>query len=74
MNKKRSGTRKTICFRQISVYNFHDENNEHLGKIEVSAGDDALKAFWHDLSSKMNFFASHADFLRKVAEIHEADW
>ncbi|CAF4880761.1 unnamed protein product, partial [Rotaria socialis] len=29
---------------ETTVYNFHDEDNEHLALINVHAGDDAAKA------------------------------
>ena len=36
--------------------------------LQLKGGDDAEKAQWQDLSGKMDLFASHADFLRSVAE------
>lgn len=57
-----------------SVYNFHDENNEHLGLLALNAGSDAVQAFWYDLTSDTPFYASHANFLRQVAGIHGAHW
>ncbi|CAF0714286.1 unnamed protein product [Adineta steineri] len=59
---------------ETTAYNFHDGNNEHLALIEVHGGSDASKAFWHDLGSETPLYASHADFLRKVADIHNAHW
>ncbi len=56
------------------AYNFHDENNEHLALLEVHAGSDAACAFWHDMDSQMPLFASHTDFLRRVASLHKAHW
>ena len=35
---------------------------------------DALSAFWHELDSQTPLYASHADFLRNVAQIHGAHW
>ncbi|CAF2730612.1 unnamed protein product, partial [Rotaria sp. Silwood2] len=55
-------------------YNFHDEDNENLALINVQAGDDATHAFWHDLDPELPLFASHADFLRRVAYLHKAHW
>jgi len=56
------------------AFNFHDGNNEHLALINVNGGDDALSAFWHDLGSETPLYASHADFVQRVAQIHEAHW
>ncbi|CAF1586152.1 unnamed protein product [Rotaria sp. Silwood1] len=59
---------------ETTAYNFHDGNNEHLALINVNGGSDALSAFWNDLSGEIPLFASHSDFLRRVAEIHRAHW
>jgi ADP-ribose pyrophosphatase len=59
---------------ETTVYNFHDEHDEHLALIDVHAGDDATSAFWQDLDSELPLFASHADFLRRVASLHKAHW
>ncbi len=56
------------------AYNFHDGENEHLALINVHAGSDALSAFWHDLGSETPLYASHADFLKRVADIHNGHW
>jgi hypothetical protein len=60
-----------FCFL---AFNFHDGSNEHLGTINVHGGDDAVCAFWHDLGSETPLYASHADFLRRVADYHSAHW
>jgi hypothetical protein len=52
------------------AYNFHDGSNEHLALINVHGGSDALSAFWHDLGSETPLYASHADFLQRVAYLH----
>lgn len=54
--------------------NFHDEHGDIVGQFKLQGGDDAEKATWHDLSSKLKLFASHVDFLRQVAIIHKAHW
>ncbi|CAF4326478.1 unnamed protein product, partial [Rotaria sp. Silwood2] len=60
------------CWMETTAYNFHDEDNENLALINVQAGDDATHAFWHDLDPELPLFASHADFLRRVAYLHKA--
>ncbi|CAF3699984.1 unnamed protein product [Rotaria socialis] len=62
------------CWMETTVYNFHDEDNEHLALINVHAGDDAAKAFWQDLDSQLRLFASHADFVKRVTLLHKAHW
>ncbi|CAF1527394.1 unnamed protein product [Rotaria magnacalcarata] len=59
---------------ETTAYNFHDGNNEHLALINVHGGSDALSAFWHDLGSETPLFASHADFVERVAHLHQAHW
>ena len=52
---------------ETTVYNFHDDNNEFAGKLQLRGGDDAEKAKWIDLTPELDLFASHADFLYKIA-------
>ncbi|CAF2148654.1 unnamed protein product [Rotaria magnacalcarata] len=59
---------------ETTVYNFHDEYNEHLALINVHAGDDAAKAFWQDIDSQLSLFASHTDFVKRVTILHKAHW
>lgn len=37
-------------------------------------GDDAVGVRWADLSADLQLYASHSDFLRKVALRHSAHW
>ncbi|CAF1218147.1 unnamed protein product, partial [Didymodactylos carnosus] len=62
------------AWMESTVYNFHDEHEEHLALLKVNAGTDATDAFWHDMHSKLPLFASHADFLKKVSERLGAHW
>ena len=70
---RRSTHAHTHSLRRLA-YNFHDDENEHLGRINVNGGSDAISAFWHDLSSDTPLYASHADFVRQVAHNHSAHW
>jgi ADP-ribose pyrophosphatase len=54
--------------------NFHDEYSNTVGKFRLSGGDDAENARWLDLNKDLDLFASHIDFLRAVASIHQAHW
>lgn len=54
--------------------NFHDEQGDVVGSFKLEGGDDAENARWLDLSGKLKLFASHVDFLREVASIHNANW
>lgn len=58
----------------VLAYNFHDDDDKHLGSIDVRGGSDALEAFWNDLGSEIRLFASHSNFLKEVAKMHNAHW
>ena len=60
--------RKSFSF---SAFNFHDAHNEHLSRVELSAGDDAGEVFWLDVDSQLPLFASHAAFLARVADLRD---
>ena len=54
--------------------NFHDYSGEFMNCLVLKGGDDADQAQWMDLSSELKLFASHIDFLEKVALRHDAHW
>jgi ADP-ribose pyrophosphatase len=54
--------------------NFHDETGEVVKTFRLQGGDDAEHATWMELSSSLKLFASHVDFLKKVAILHKAHW
>jgi hypothetical protein len=56
------------------VYNFHDENDEFVGGLKLKSGSDAKQVQWMDLSSSLQLFANHVDFLREVSKFHKAHW
>lgn len=42
--------------------------------ISVLVGDDAIGVKWIDINKDLKLFASHSDFVKKVAEMHDANW
>jgi len=54
--------------------NFHDVDGSVLKDVKLAAGDDAVGVQWKDLSGELQLYASHSDFLKKVAELHCAHW
>ena len=58
------------CF---SVFNYHDEDNI-LSFLKLKAGSDAADVRWMEINSNLNLYASHKDFLKKTAELHNAHW
>ncbi|XP_013393750.1 ADP-ribose pyrophosphatase, mitochondrial [Lingula anatina] len=56
------------------AYNFHDDTGDSVGKFNLNAGDDAGNVKWTDISSSLQLFASHVDFIEKVAKKNNAHW
>ncbi|XP_033747683.1 ADP-ribose pyrophosphatase, mitochondrial-like isoform X2 [Pecten maximus] len=54
--------------------NFHDESGSGVSQIHLHAGDDAVGVKWMDLTSKLEIYASHKDFLQEVARKLQASW
>ncbi|XP_064620275.1 ADP-ribose pyrophosphatase, mitochondrial-like isoform X2 [Lineus longissimus] len=54
--------------------NFHDDTGNTVGLFKLHAGDDAKGVRWSDVSSTIKLYASHQDFIKKVAEMHAAHW
>ncbi|XP_060069436.1 ADP-ribose pyrophosphatase, mitochondrial-like isoform X2 [Ylistrum balloti] len=54
--------------------NFHDESGTGVSQIKLHAGDDAVGVKWMDLTSKLEIYASHIDFLQEVARKRGASW
>lgn len=50
--------------------NFHDANGTVFGAIQLHAGDDAGEVMWVTLDPAMQLYASHADFIARVIDLH----
>ena len=37
-------------------------------------GDDAVGVQWMDITGTLQLFASHSEFVKKVAQLHNAHW
>lgn len=59
---------------ETSVYNFHDETSDFVGRLNLNKGDEVLGVQWIDLSSSLKLFASHSEFLALVAHRLGAHW
>ncbi|KAF4521174.1 hypothetical protein B566_EDAN010636 [Ephemera danica] len=62
------------AWMETVAVSFHDSSGEHLDKIALKAGDDAVGVTWRDLSSNLSLYASHVNFLEKVASLLKAHW
>ena len=54
--------------------NFHDEENNIVGKLRLKAGDDARNVRWMDLNKEINLYANHSDFVNTVVSRRKAHW
>lgn len=48
------------------AYNFHDDNGAQVGKLALSAGDDATNVKWLDIDSTIKLHANHIDIIKEV--------
>jgi len=62
------------CWMETVAVNFHDETGDSVGKFNLHAGDDAVGVRWTDINSQLKLFASHVEFVKKVAELRNAYW
>lgn len=62
------------AWMETIAVNFHDETGETFGKINLNPGDDAGKVTWMPISSELKLYASHYDFIKKVAELRDCYW
>lgn len=56
------------------VYNFHDEDRSGFKGIKLQAGDDATHAVWTDVSSELELYANHKEFLHQAVLRLDAHW
>ncbi|XP_067859040.1 ADP-ribose pyrophosphatase, mitochondrial-like [Heptranchias perlo] len=54
--------------------NFHDDTGDSVGQLDLQAGDDAGHVQWFDIDQELQLYAIHSQFLKRVAELHDAHW
>ncbi|XP_048365454.1 ADP-ribose pyrophosphatase, mitochondrial isoform X2 [Sphaerodactylus townsendi] len=62
------------AWMETEAVNYHDESGEIMDNLNLEAGDDAGKVKWVDIGERLKLYASHADFVRRVAEKRGAHW
>lgn len=62
------------AWMETVAVNFHDEKNESVARINLTAGDDAVGVQWTDVDSSMNLYASHKQLIETVAHLMNAHW
>lgn len=61
------------AWMETTAFLFHD-NNKYVSQLKFQAGDDAKNLQWMDLGREIKLYASHKDFLQKVAAMKHAHW
>jgi ADP-ribose pyrophosphatase len=56
------------------AYNYHDPEGSVFGEVNLRAGDDAVGVQWKDLDGKLQLYASHSMFIKKIADMLNAHW
>ncbi|XP_076301128.1 ADP-ribose pyrophosphatase, mitochondrial [Lasioglossum baleicum] len=54
--------------------NFHDNDGSIVGRIALTAGDDACNVKWMDIDEKLNLYANHSEFIKRTVQKHDAHW
>lgn len=62
------------AWMETIAVNFHDEIGDRIAKFNLQAGDDARKVRWLDVSSEIQLYANHRDFLEITAKLRNAKW
>uniref|UniRef100_F7AUJ8 ADP-ribose pyrophosphatase, mitochondrial n=1 Tax=Ciona intestinalis TaxID=7719 RepID=F7AUJ8_CIOIN len=62
------------AWMETVAVNFHDDNGESVGRLPLSAGDDAGAVAWIDVGRELTLYASHEELIKKTSEIHSAHW
>uniref|UniRef100_H2ZBV6 Nudix hydrolase domain-containing protein n=1 Tax=Ciona savignyi TaxID=51511 RepID=H2ZBV6_CIOSA len=61
-----------ISWIETSVFNFHDDNGSTFDRIKLHPGEETSGVQWKRIDQSINLFASHFQFLEKVAKMHNA--
>lgn len=59
---------------ETTAFSFHDESGDTLKYVALNAGDDAVGVKWTDLHREMALYATHRDFVEKVALVKYCHW
>ncbi|KAH8260598.1 hypothetical protein KR038_008250 [Drosophila bunnanda] len=62
------------AWMETTAINFHDEDGQQVGQLELMAGDDATNVRWTDVDSQLKLHANHADIVREVVILRNAHW
>jgi ADP-ribose pyrophosphatase len=60
------------AWMETEAWNFHDESGDVVGCFDFQAGSDASHVQWVPISGDLKLYASHSEFVERVANIHNA--
>ena len=63
---------KSSPFTALSIFNFF--SGEGVGRLKLSAGDDAGDVAWTEAKRDMNLYASHNSFIENTVKLRGAGW
>jgi len=67
--------RNTDCaWMETVAMNFHDKDSSVFNGVDLKAGDEASGAQWKRIDRNLKLYASHEDYIKKVAELHGAHY
>lgn len=56
------------AWMETVAFSFHDSKNTIFKNFELKAGDDAANVTWMDINADINLYATHKEFVEKVAK------
>lgn len=62
------------AWMETVAYSFHDGTGKQVGKLKLSAGDDAANVKWMDVSRDLKLHANHLDIVKQVVDRLNAHW
>lgn len=62
------------AWMETVVQSFHDSKNVIFKNFDLKAGDDATNVDWLDIHDGIELYATHKEFIQKVAEKYKAHW
>ena len=67
---------ETLHYQYYNDYliKFFVHAGDTLKGFKLQAGDDAGAVAWMAVTSKLNLYASHLDFIHKVVQLRQAAW
>lgn len=62
------------AWMETVALNFHDEDDSVVGRLTLTAGDDAHNVKWMNINRHLNLYANHTEFVQKTVQKRNAHW